>query len=140
MDSQKKAVPGGEEALGLARRAMHDLGVSLAGDSMEHFRSTVSEPWQEQYPLEKFEKAYGSLRKAKVPWGDLDGLPMVIASDPAIDGEGVLELEGYYDTRPQRIHFRQQWVGAPGSRKLLGLQISFRDAPAPEPAPDSDAG
>jgi len=54
-ESASPSLPAQAEQIALVKQSMHDFLISVAKKDMEHFRSTVSDLWQQQFTIEKFQ-------------------------------------------------------------------------------------
>ena len=118
-----KAMPSKPEQIALAKRSMHDFGVSLKAKSMEHFRNSISNLWQRQFTTEKLNEAYGKVMDAELDLSVLDTLDPVLDEEAKIDHEGVLILKGHYATQPSQVYFQQKFINEGGAWKLLGFHF-----------------
>ena len=48
----------------------------------------------------------------------------VYGKAPAIDNEGALVMDGYFDTRPSRVRFTLRMLPAEGDWKILGINVN----------------
>lgn len=122
-ESSPPAVPTKSAQVALVKQSMRDFIISINNKSMEHFRSTVSQLWQKQYTTEKLNQAFKVIIDSGVNWSVLNDLDPVIMSDPVVDKDGVLLLEGHYPTKPGRVYFKQKYIYEGVAWKLLGFNI-----------------
>ncbi|HBD09178.1 MAG TPA: hypothetical protein DCZ69_13040 [Syntrophobacteraceae bacterium] len=120
-----RSMPGKPEQIALAKRSMHDFGVSLKAKSMEHFRNSVSNLWQQQFSTEKLNEAYGKVIEAELDLSALDTIDPILDEEPKIDKDGVLTLKGHYQTHPKQVYFQEKFINEGGAWKLLGFHFRF---------------
>jgi hypothetical protein len=58
----------------------------------------------------------------------ISGVEPVFNPAPAVDGDGVLVLQGSYPTTPMRVNFRLKYVNEKSAWKLIGIKVDAKPA------------
>lgn len=119
-------VPAKTDQHSLVKRSMHDFAVSVKNKSMVHFRSTVSQLWQKQFTIEKFEEAFGKVYTFGVDFTILDGVEPIIEPVAALGEHGELILKGYFPTKPNQVYFEQKFIHEGVDWKLYGFKFDIK--------------
>ncbi len=108
----------------LVKQSTHDFVVSVAAKDMTHFRSTLSEIWQDQFSTADLNEAFGSIIASDADWTELDGFEPILAAEPEFQEHGVMVLSGHYDTNSGTLRFEQSYVLESGAWKLVGFSVN----------------
>ena len=119
-------IPTNDDAVRLVRETTKVFGDSVTAKSMQGFHAFISEIWKAQYTVEKLEQAYGKLYEWGSDWNSLSNLSPVFASNPALNEEGVLIVQGHYPTKPDQLQFTYKYVMEGAAWKLLGLSVRLQ--------------
>lgn len=120
-----KAIPATDQQVELVRRSFRDFTASLKRKTLASFHSTLSRPFAEQFPVEKLDSVYAAFFGVNVDWGVLDTTQPTFTSAASIDTDGVLLLEGFFPTTPDKVSFRQKYIREGGDWKLLGFNVNI---------------
>lgn len=82
--------------------------------------------FQQVNPPEKLSQLFEGLRKARLDITPVLLFRPVLTTHPAIDGNGMLRMTGYYQTAPQNVLFDLLFVPYAGQWRLQGLSINTR--------------
>lgn len=118
-------IPAKADQVALVKRSMHDFAVSVNNKSMEHFRSTVSQLWQKQFTVDKFNEAFGKVYDFGVDFTILDGFEPIVEPVSQLGENGELILKGYFPTKPNQVHFEQKYIYEGIAWKLLGFKFNI---------------
>jgi len=80
---------------------------------------------------EQLAKTFEVLRAAKVDLAPASIVTPELSETPAISPEGLLNLTGFFPTRPSQIQFRLVFEAVGDAWKPYGLSVSLVPAPAP---------
>lgn len=119
------SVPEKSNQVLLVKQSMHDFIVSVEKKNMEHFRGTVSQLWQKQVSVEQLNQAFKSIIDSGANWSVLESFEPKLSSDAKVDENGVLQLAGLYETKPN-VHFKQKYIYEGLAWKLIGFNIQAK--------------
>jgi hypothetical protein len=74
-------------------------------------------------PLDKFTESFKAFMDKS---NDISGIAKyepVFDGTPAIDSDGVLAVQGHYETKPSQVTFNLKFVNESGTWKILGLDV-----------------
>lgn len=119
-------VPGKTEQIALVKQSTYNFVASVSRKDMGHFRSTISNLWQQQFSTEQLNQSYKAVMDSGANWLALNQLEPVLTSEASIDKDGVLVINGYYPTTPSRVYIVQKYVNEGGAWKLIGLHLQVK--------------
>ncbi len=125
-ESASPSLPTQAEQITLVKQSMHDFLVSVDKKDMEHFRSTVSDLWQQQFTIEKFNQSFKAITDNGANWSVIESVEPVLSAEAKIDENGVLLLVGHYPTKPSQVQFEQKYVYEGTAWKLIGFSIEAK--------------
>ncbi len=125
-ESSPIQIPSEQEQIQLVAEAMHIFADSVNDQSMAKFHSHVSNLWQQQFTIEKFDEAFGEFYNIGVDLTILDNYSPQFKSKPSIDENGVLIISGYYPTKPNQVHFVQKYIYEGLGWKLMGFSTNIQ--------------
>lgn len=116
-------MPSNAAQVALVRAAMHEFAVSVNSKSMAHFRDTTSNLWQSQMTVADLDKAFRTIIDSGFDFLLFDRLSPQFDVQSAIDGDGVLVIQGHYATTPKQMFFVQKYVREGVEWKLIGFRV-----------------
>jgi len=119
------AVPTPAEQVALARRTMDDFAESVRAGNMQHFRASTSQLWQKQFPLQKFEDAFGSAYGMKSAFDAIAGQQPELEPASALAKHGVLLIEGSFAGKSDKVDFDAKYILEGADWKLIGFHFKI---------------
>lgn len=119
------SVPSQIEQVALAKRTMDDFATSVRDGNMQHFRSSTSQLWQQQFPLEKFEDAFNSAYGAKAAFDGIANLQPTLKPATGLGEHGELVLSGSYAGQPNNVEFDAKYIHEGADWKLIGFHFKI---------------
>lgn len=120
------SLPTKPDQAALVRRTMLDFGISTAGGDMKHFHSILAPRWQRQTSPEKLSKSFADALETRMDFSGLEEYEPVIEPPTGLGEGGELQLNGYFPTRPNQVHFKQTYIYEGLGWKLIGFGFSTR--------------
>jgi len=123
-DDKTGKMPSTNELLALTDESLLKFAESVNAGDFKIFHSHISNLWQKQFPVEKFNTVFKSFIDAKI-----NLVPALKTSNPVFDikpsinTDGVLILEGHYPTKPSQLKFKLKYVFEGVSWKLIGTSV-----------------
>lgn len=124
-ESSSLEIPSEQELVKLVSESMHVFTESVNDKSMAKFHSHVSNLWQQQFTIEKLNEAFGGFYDIGVDLTSLAYYSPQFKSKPSLDENGVLIIAGYYPTKPNQVHFEQQYVYEGLGWKLISFSVNL---------------
>lgn len=125
-ETETAAMPSEQGQIKLVSEAMHVFAVSVKEQSMLKMFNHVSNLWQKQFSVAKFDEAFGSFYQFGDALMVLDKHSPQFSAKATIDEDGVLLLKGLYQTKPNQLHFEQQYIYEGLGWKLVGFNANVK--------------
>jgi hypothetical protein len=129
-----------EQALYLIRSTLLTLNDANRTGNYTVLRDLASPDFQNRNTAADLSDSFADLRRRHFDLFSVALAAPQLAAAPALDGNGMLRLTGFFPTRPQQINFDLLFQNVGGQWRLFGIsvatpQVSAQPAPAPPPAP-----
>lgn len=119
-------MPSEKEQIKLVSDSMHIFAISVKEKSMSKMFNHVSNLWQKQFSIAKFDEAFGSFFQFDDTLMVLDQYSPQFTDKATIDENGVLLLKGLYPTKPKQLHFEQEYIYEGLGWKLMGFNVNIK--------------
>jgi len=110
----------------LAKTTMHSFALSIHEKKMDRLYRTTASLFQKEISLEKLQQQFSPFIKAGIDLRPLDRLSPVFDPAPHLTPEGILVLQGYYDTKPSKVYFTFKYIREEGEWKAIGINIQVK--------------
>jgi hypothetical protein len=129
-----------EQALYLIRSTLLTLNDANRTGNYTVLRDLASPDFQSKNTAADLSDSFADLRRRHFDLFSVALAAPQLAAAPALDGNGMLRLTGFFPTRPQQINFDLLFQNVAGQWRLFGIsvatpQVSAQPAPAPAPSP-----
>ena len=129
-----------EQALYLIRSTLLTLNDANRTGNYTVLRDLASPDFQNKNTAADLSDSFADLRRRHFDLFSVALAAPQLAAAPALDGNGMLRLTGFFPTRPQQINFDLLFQNVAGQWRLFGIsvatpQVSAQPAPAPAPSP-----
>jgi hypothetical protein len=129
-----------EQALYLIRSTLLTLNDANRTGNYTVLRDLASPDFQNKNTAADLSDSFADLRRRHFDLFSVALAAPQLAAAPALDGNGMLRLTGFFPTRPQQINFDLLFQNVAGQWRLFGIsvatpQVSAQPAPAPAPNP-----
>ena len=121
----KSATPSMQQMIELASSSVHNFGISLNTNSMAHFHSRISKLWQDQTNPEELKRAYQSFFDADLDLTVLEEVQPLLNGTPLQNDKGILEITGFFPTRPSKLSFEQRFIWEGLNWKLISFTANI---------------
>ena len=125
-ENEVAQLPSEQEQIKLVSEAMHIFAVSVKEKSMAKMYNHVSNLWQKQFSVDKFDEAFNSFFQSGDALMVLDQYSPQFSEKATINEDGVLILKGLFPTKPNQVHFEQKYIYEGLGWKLLGLNVNIK--------------
>lgn len=125
-ETEAAQLPSEKEQIKLVSDAMHIFAVSVKDKSMDKMYDHVSNLWQKQFTVEKFNEAFGSFFQFGDALMVLDQHSPQFSEKATINEDGVLMLKGLYPTKPNQVYFEQKYIYEGLGWKLMGFNVNIK--------------
>jgi len=110
----------------LAKTTMHDFALSIYEKRMDRFYRTTASIFRKEITLEKLQKQFSPFIEAGIDLRQLDRMSPVFDPAPHMSDDGVLILQGRYDTTPSKVYFIFKYFREGEEWKAIGIDIQVR--------------
>jgi len=128
-----------EQALYLIRSTLLTLNDANRTGNYTVLRDLASPDFQAKNTAADLSDSFADLRRRHFDLFSVALAAPQLATAPALDGNGMLRLTGFFPTRPLQINFDLLFQNAGGQWRLFGIsvatpQVAAQPAPSPPPA------
>jgi hypothetical protein len=118
-------LPSEHKQIGLVNQSILVFAESVNEKSMAKFHSHVSNLWQQQFTVQKFNEVFSPFYELGVDLTILKNYSPIFNRKPSIDENGVMVISGFYPTKPQQFHFEQKYTYEGLGWKLMGFSANI---------------
>ncbi len=105
---------------------MRVFAESVNAQSMQKLYDHTAQVWQSQTSPDALEKIFKGFIDAKINMLALQNLAPVFANTPEVADNGVLEIKGYYPSRPLQVSFEHKYLLEGTEWKLIAINVNAR--------------
>ncbi|MBD8527785.1 hypothetical protein [Pseudomarimonas arenosa] len=105
---------------------MHDFALALEQGNMESFYPTLSALWRSQTSVEELNHAFSIFFEKEIQLLMIDAMQPKFDAEASIDENGVLTIEGRYDTSPSVVHFSHRYILEGTDWRLIGINVQLK--------------
>lgn len=124
----KPKLPNSQACVDLAKRTTREFAAAVAAGDFGDFHANLAPEFRSDMPLTAFTERFGQFLGQGLDLSGLNGLEPAFTADPAIDGRGVLMLEGQYLDHQPQAKFDYQFVQRGEDWQLLSIGFYIRPA------------
>jgi hypothetical protein len=88
----------------------------------------MSKPFREQFTPARMKQTFRSFSEQKIDFDVIAARPPVATAEARIDARGLLQLRGFFDTRPNRVSYELDFIPSEGEWKPIRLNVSVKSA------------
>ena len=85
----------------------------------------LSKPFRDQFSADRLKETFKEFAEKHIEIDSIAVKPMVPAKETAIDGDGVLRMEGYFDTAPKKVKYKLGFIRSEGEWKPVGINVTI---------------
>ncbi len=109
----------------MVHKTIVELVNAIQSNDYSKFYSDTSAEFKKSVSIDKTQRVFSRFRDVNINWGDIGSMSPVITSKEVKDN-GILELKGYYPTKPAHLGFRLEYVKNNGQYKIFGVFINIK--------------
>jgi len=125
-DAQSQPLPSTEEIQRLAETTMRHFDEAVQEKSFAKFYDTVALGWRKQLTVAQLERAFAPFVEAKVRISGLNEAELQLDGPPVISPEGILVVNGHFNTAPYQVYFSMKFIYEQPWWKLFGLDVRLQ--------------
>ncbi|MCG6871145.1 MAG: hypothetical protein LJE84_02550 [Gammaproteobacteria bacterium] len=120
------AIPAPKVLQQMADDTIHAFALAVQAKSMKGFYAGISKAWQDQTTPEKLDEVFKPFFESGMDLTKLRPLKPGIKTRKGLDKNGVLTVDGSYNTKPKTVSFEQKFIFENGAWKLLGIRVNVK--------------
>lgn len=121
--------PSVKEAKALVRTSLLDFNAALQEKSFAGLHGKIAPMWQKQITPEKMQSLFQAFIDGEVDISPIAKLEPSFERGPLIDEDGLLQIEGSYPTKPDRVRFALGYIFEGGEWRLLKINVRIGQPP-----------
>ncbi|MGB8166354.1 MAG: hypothetical protein WCF18_02615 [Chthoniobacteraceae bacterium] len=125
-DAQSQRMPEEKEIKQMILRTLSKFDEAVQQKSFADFYKDVAVAWQKQLTVGQLERAFQPFLNAGVRFGGLNEAEMQLDGPPTINTEGVLVINGHFQTAPYQVFFNMKFLYELPRWKLFGLDVNLQ--------------
>ena len=126
--TQAAEVPSKKELRTMAEDTFQSFGRALKAKDFTEFYEETAKMWQKQTTAADLKKSFTPLLNDKIDLlGAVEGKDPLLTPPAKINSDGVLLVEGYYPTAPNKIYFTLKYLQEEEEWKLIGINVKIQE-------------
>ena len=109
----------------LTERSLLLLNRAVKQGNFNEFYANASLSWQNQLTVNQLKREFLPFIESNVDISGIQTLEPVFDTPPEVTSEGILSLDGHYDTTPNRVSFSLRFVFEFPYWKLCGIKVQI---------------
>lgn len=118
-------LPSEKEARELALASLMAFNQSLQEKSFESFHQQIGTIWRNEITPEKLKQIFQPFIDKEVDISSIKKVQPKFETKPAINADGMLELDGSYPTQPSKVVFKLKYVYELAEWKLVAINVNL---------------
>jgi hypothetical protein len=119
-----KQLPPDENSKALALDSLLAFNKAVQQKSFAGFHQQISKKWQEQITPDQLKDVFNQFIEKQIDISPIKQAEPILSAAPQINPDGLLVLEGYYPTHPNKVYFRLKYIYEHPAWKLFGIQVN----------------
>jgi len=121
-------VPSKDKVTAMTQASILSFGDAVTKQDFSEFYNEAADIWQKQTSPEKLRDAFKDFYGKDIDLrAALKGKEPVFNQSPTINSDGVLLVQGYYPTTPNRVVFQLKYFNEEGEWKLVGINVNLKE-------------
>lgn len=98
---------------------------AVAADNFTVFHARLSKPFREQFPPDRLRQTFKDFVQKRAAFEVIAAKPTVPSAEAKIDAEGVLRLNGRFETTPKQVKYQLGFIRSEGDWKLSSINVQI---------------
>ena len=121
-------LPGEAELRALAQDSLGNFNQAVVQKDFTKFHGQISALWQKQITPAKLQEFFRSFIEQEIDFSDTLKNKPVFDLPPAIDENGILQMQGSLPLKPDRVQFELGYIFEPPVWKLVKINVKISGA------------
>lgn len=126
--ADQEKIPSEKELKTLTRDSLLAFNKAVAAKDFSGFVTQVSKIWQGQVTAAQLADIFKSFIDQEIDIAFIAEAEPIFEKPSAIDSDGILVLQGHYETKPNKVEFRLKYIYEKPAWKLFGLNVHVTPA------------
>ena len=109
----------------LVNQSMMEFAIAVKAEDFSAFYAGISRMWQEQIAEEELAEIFRGFIENEIDLTPVGNLKPSFITEPFVDENGVLRLEGTYPTQPSLVYFKLSFVLEGADWRLIGINVQI---------------
>lgn len=92
------------------------------------FHAKLSKPFRQQFTVEKLKDTFREFNEKSIDIDIVSAMQPAFTTPPAVDGDGKLNVKGFFPTDPTRVNFELGFIPSDGEWKLISINVKLGPA------------
>ena len=112
----------------MAEETFQSFGRAVKAKDFTEFYGETAKMWQKQTTAADLKKAFAPYQNDKIDLlGAVEGKDFILTPAAKINSDGVLVVEGYYPTAPNKIYCTLKYLQEEEEWKLIGINVNVKE-------------
>jgi hypothetical protein len=121
-------VPEESDLKSMTTTSLLAFGEAVKKKDFSSFYEDVASVWQEQTTAKKLQEAFKDFYGKNIDLPSaIKGVEPIFNRPPAVGSNGVLLIQGYYPTKPNRVVFQLKYLKEEDAWKLVGVDVNLKE-------------
>ncbi|HEX8281561.1 MAG TPA: hypothetical protein VF551_09295, partial [Chthoniobacterales bacterium] len=125
--AEEVKLPSETEIKALVRDSLLRFNEAVQAKSFVGFHKQVAALWQKQITPEKLQSLFQVFIEQKADISPVAKLEPTFVNPPAIDEDGLLQVEGFYPTKPNRVRFKLGYLFETPEWRLIKINVKVSE-------------
>jgi hypothetical protein len=125
-DALSQPLPEEKDVRRLVSETIAKFDEAVQAKSFADFYTSVAVSWQKQLSVGQLDRAFQPFINAGVRIGGLNDAEMQLDGPPTINTEGILVVNGHFNTAPYQVYFNMKFIYEIPRWKLFGLEVNLQ--------------
>jgi hypothetical protein len=110
----------------LIKSSLLTFNDAVVTDNFTVMHAKMSKPFRDQFPPDKMRTIFKSFVDNHVVIDLIAAKPTIADGEPKIDGNGVLRINGHFDTTPKQLKYQLGYIMSEGDWKLSAINVDIK--------------
>ena len=121
-------VPSERPLEALVKSALLSLNDANLTGNYTVFHAKLSKPFRQQFTVEKLKDTFREFNEKSIDIDIVSAMQPAFTTPPAVDGDGKLNVKGFFPTDPTRVNFELSFIPSDGEWKLISINVKLGPA------------
>ena len=121
-------VPDKQEIKAMTEKSIHSFGQAVKNQDFSDLYEEIAPIWKKQITAEKLRDAFSDFYNKDIDLPTaIKGKDPVFNRPPTVNSDGVLVVQGYYPTTPNRVIFQLKYYKEADEWRLVGIDVNLKE-------------